>query len=66
MQAKGKTMEEFMAIHQDKSKNALEKAHTAAFQAWHEQLRADEAQFTSDRILFLGQCVWQIVEPARS
>ena len=53
-EAKGKSFEDYIAQHQDSARNALQKSHEAAFLAWHEELRADQAQFTSDRILKHG------------
>ena len=53
-QAHGKTLEDFVAQHQDRSKNALAKSHSAAYNAWVEELRADQAQFMSEKILCLG------------
>ena len=52
-QATGKTMESYVHSHQDKSKNALNKALEASFVAWIEELRADQAQFTSEKVLSL-------------
>ena len=43
-----------MAAHQDKSKNALSKAVEASFVAWVEELKADEAQFSAERIMLLS------------
>ena len=43
-----------MSKHQDSARNALAKSHEAAFVAWQEELRADQAQFIADRILNLG------------
>lgn len=53
-QAHGKTLEEFVNQHQDKSRNALSKSHEAAFNAWVEELKADQAQFLSEKILYPG------------
>ena len=53
MQATGKTMESYVHSHQDKSRNALSKALEASFLAWHEELRADQAQFESEKVLTL-------------
>ncbi|CAL1161032.1 unnamed protein product [Cladocopium goreaui] len=46
--ATGRTMDTYVAAHQDKSKNALSKAMEASFVAWGEELKADQAQFCSD------------------
>lgn len=54
MQAQGKAIHEFVATHQDRSKNALLKSLDAAYLAWTEELRADQTQFVSDQILPLG------------
>ena len=43
-----------MTQQQDKSKNALTKSHEAAFGAWVEELRADQSQFLSEKILCPG------------
>ena len=53
-EAKGKTLEEYVEKHQDRSRSALQKSHEAAFNAWVEELRADQTQFISDRILQLA------------
>ncbi|CAK9024300.1 Uncharacterized protein SCF082_LOCUS16566 [Durusdinium trenchii] len=47
--ATGRTMDSFVAAHQDKSKNALSKALEASFVAWVEELKADQAQFSSEK-----------------
>ncbi|CAL1131715.1 unnamed protein product [Cladocopium goreaui] len=51
LEAQGKMMIDYVASHQDRSKNALLKSIEATYLAWVEDLRADEAQFVSDRIL---------------
>ena len=43
-----------MSQHQGRSKNALLKSHEAAFNAWVEELRADQAQFMSEKVMHLG------------
>ena len=53
-QAQGKTMEDYIATHQDRSRNALNKSTEAAFLSWQEDLRADQSQYISDRIVNLG------------
>ena len=53
-QAQGKTMESYVAEHQDRSRNALLKSLEAAFKSWCEDLRADESQFLAEKILYLG------------
>lgn len=53
-QATGKTMDSYMSEHQDRSRNALQKAAEASFLAWCEELKADQAQFLSEKILCLG------------
>ena len=50
LQATGKTMDDYVNSHQDKSRNAMNKAVEASFQAWVEELRADQAQFTSEKV----------------
>lgn len=47
-------MDEYVNAHQDRSRNALNRAMEAGFLAWVEELKADQAQFSSERILFLG------------
>eukprot|EP00435_Cladocopium_sp_Y103_P057773 s599_g20.t1 len=42
-------METYVHSHQDKSRNALNKALEASLLAWHEELRADQAQFESEK-----------------
>eukprot|EP00435_Cladocopium_sp_Y103_P045988 s722_g13.t1 len=55
LEAHGKSLEEFVEKHQGQSKNALRKSMEAAFAAWVEELRADQAQFCADKVLILGQ-----------
>ena len=43
-------MDTYVAAHQDKSKNALSKAMEASFVAWGEELKADQAQFCSEKV----------------
>ena len=52
-------MDNFVAQHQDKSRNALSKAVEASFLAWLEELRADEAQFSAEKIMMLGVIYWR-------
>ena len=62
VEATGKTMETYVHSHQDKSRNAMSKALEASFVAWVEELRADQAQFSSEKVLslclFLFVCVY--------
>jgi len=51
-QAHGKTLESYVAQHQDSARNALEKSKEAAYNSWVEELRADQAQFVSEKILY--------------
>lgn len=53
-QAHGRSMEAYVAEHQDKSRNAHLKSIQAAFTSWCEDLKADETQFLSEKILWLG------------
>lgn len=53
-EATGRTMDSFVAAHQDKSKNALSKALEASFVAWVEELKADQAQFSSEKVSTLS------------
>ena len=46
-------MNDYVNSHQDKSRNAMNKAVEASFQAWVEELRADQAQFTSEKVMNL-------------
>ena len=47
-----------MSQHQDRSRNALAKSIQAAFKSWCEDLKADQAQFMSEKILLPGKC-WE-------
>ena len=47
-------MHEYVATHQDRSKNALLKSIEATYLAWVEDLKADQAMFISDNILYPG------------
>lgn len=51
-QVKGSTVEQFIAAAQDRTRNALQTSLLAGFNAWKEQLRADEVAFESDKILY--------------
>ena len=53
-QAQGKVMHDYVSTHQDRSKNALLKSIEAAFLAWAEDVKTDQAQFLSEKILNLG------------
>lgn len=44
-------MEQYVAEHQDRSRNALNKSLEAAFLSWQEDLRADQAQYMNDKIV---------------
>ena len=65
-QARGKSMEDFVERHQDKSKNALQKSMEAAFNSWVEELKADQAQFQADKILTLDFCFINLFVPSIS
>ena len=52
-------MDSYVAQHQDKSKNALSKAVEASSLAWLEELKADEAQFSAEKIMMLGVIYWK-------
>lgn len=54
-------MEEYVAEHQDRSKNALDRSTEAAFVSWLEDLKADEALFMSDKIMSLGFALQSMV-----
>ena len=47
-------MQQYVADHQDRSRNAMVKASKAAFNSWCEDLKADQAQFMSEKLLCLG------------
>ena len=52
-------MEDFLSEHQDGARNALTKSLEAGFLAWKEELKADQVQFQSEKILTLGfQSSW--------
>ena len=53
LQAHGKSLSDFVERHQDSSKNALRKSLEAAFAAWCEELRADQAQYCADKVMIL-------------
>lgn len=53
-QIRGQEVEDFIVAAQDRSKNAHSKSMMAAYNAWTESLRSDQAQFESQRILSLG------------
>lgn len=52
-QAQGKSFDDYVQAHQDKSRSAKVKSLEAAFLAFTEDLKADEAAFTAERILQL-------------
>ena len=52
-QAHGKSLNDFVEKHQDSSKNALRKSLEAAFAAWCEEVRADQAQYCADKVMTL-------------
>lgn len=43
-----------MEKHQDQSRNALKKSMEAAFNAWVEELHADQTQFMADKVMRLA------------
>ena len=53
-QASSRELDSFVASHQDRSKNALSRANEASYVAWVEELKADKAQFDSERITCPG------------
>ena len=53
-QAQGQAVHNYMATHQDRSRNALAKSVQAAFNSWCEDLKADQAQFVSEKLLWPG------------
>ncbi|CAK8994487.1 unnamed protein product [Durusdinium trenchii] len=50
---RGKSVEEFLTAHQDRARSALQKSLEAAYSAWVEQLKSDQTQFESEKILHL-------------
>ena len=61
LQIRGKTLDAFVAENQSRMNNALTKSEEAAFQAFTEQLKSDQAMFDSDVILKLGSDMLQNV-----
>ena len=53
-QAQGQAVHDYVATHQDRSRNALAKSVQAAFNSWCEDLKADQAQFVSEKLLWPG------------
>eukprot|EP00435_Cladocopium_sp_Y103_P059155 s1382_g21.t1 len=51
--AHGKSLNDYVEKHQDSSKNALRKSLEAAFAAWCEEIRADQAQYCADKVMIL-------------
>jgi len=49
-QLRGATVENFVAESQDKSRSALAKSLEAAYLAWEEQLKGDQAMFDAEVI----------------
>ncbi|CAK9099407.1 Uncharacterized protein SCF082_LOCUS46557 [Durusdinium trenchii] len=49
LEATGKNLETYVEKHQDQSRNALKKSMEAAFNAWVEELHADQTQFMADK-----------------
>ncbi|CAK9103440.1 Uncharacterized protein SCF082_LOCUS48319, partial [Durusdinium trenchii] len=52
--AQGRTLEQYVQDHQDKSRNALQKSLQAAFAAWKEELAADQAAFAAEKLALPG------------
>jgi hypothetical protein len=50
-EVRGKSVEEFMSANQDRARSALQKSVEAAYNAWVEQLKTDQTQFESEKIL---------------
>ncbi|CAL1149684.1 unnamed protein product [Cladocopium goreaui] len=50
LELRGTTVENFVAESQDKSRSALAKSLEAAFLAWEEQLKGDQAMFDAEAI----------------
>ena len=47
-------MGDYLALHQDAAKNALQKSWEAGFSSWLEDLKTDQMRFATDKILKLG------------
>ena len=58
-QAKSQSLGDYISSKQDAAKSALNKSMEAAYLAWTEALKADEAQFMSEKILNLGKESWR-------
>ena len=58
--AKGAAVQEYVNAHQDRSRNAFAKSIQAAFATWSEDLKSDQAQFVSEKLLCLS-CVESMV-----
>eukprot|EP00435_Cladocopium_sp_Y103_P069260 s569_g33.t1 len=50
LEVKGESVDEFICQAQDRTRNAHSKSLAAAWNVWHEMLRADQIAFESDRI----------------
>jgi hypothetical protein len=51
---KGETVDNFIAEAQDRTRNALNTSMIAAFRAWQEQLKADQVNFDSEKIMIFS------------
>lgn len=56
-QVRGHTLEDFVSRAQDKQKNALAKSHEASFNAFCDQLQADQLAFEQEQLLSLCRIV---------
>lgn len=59
-QLRGATVENFVAESQDKSRSALAKSLEAAFLAWEEQLKGDQAMFDAEVIRSSAYQRWSL------
>ena len=55
LQLRGECLEQFVTAAQDATKNAQSRSYQAAFNCWHEQLKADQTNFESELILTLSR-----------
>ena len=56
-QIRGQHIDEYVAAHQDASRNAHARSLEAAFAAWQEDLRSDQSRFEAEKIMTLGLMV---------
>ena len=54
LEIRGKHLEDYVAKNQDRARSAHAKSLEVAFQAWSEDLTADQTLFDSTKLLTLG------------